>query len=355
MNRILITEGDPCGIGPEIFLNTFSLLKKISKTRPIVYFHSGKYSLPKEFVSIAPITTSDSVRANSSFQVIESTLSSFVAETSAQVLDKGLFSISHNALSNKEISALKFGKPSVLSGKSALAALSLAVRFQKEKGGDLITLPLSKEWVIASGASTFRGHTEFLAEEYQTKTFMLMSGKDLQVLPLTTHVPLVKVPEFLKEIDLNSLADSIFSCQNIDFKKPIAFLGLNPHAGEGGKVGKEEVEILEPMIQFLKKKGLKVEGPLSADSMFGESSRKKFGLYLACYHDQGLIPFKMWEGKKGVNLTLGLPFVRVSPDHGTAFDIAGKGLADSASFVECLNRVVKDLQTKRSNKEKFRS
>ncbi|EMY78809.1 4-hydroxythreonine-4-phosphate dehydrogenase PdxA [Leptospira weilii serovar Ranarum str. ICFT] len=320
MNRILITEGDPCGIGPEIFLHTFSLLKKISRTRPVVYFHSGKFPLPKEFVSIA---------ANAA-----------TASTSVEAEKKGLFAISHNVLSKKEISSLKFGKPSSWSGKSALAALSLAVEFQKEGGGDLITLPLSKEWVIASGAANFRGHTEFLAEAYRTKTFMLMSGKDLQVLPLTTHVPLVKVPEFLKEIDLKSLADSIFSCEKIDLKKPIAFLGLNPHAGEGGRVGREEAEILEPMIRFLRKKGLKVEGPLSADSMFGESARKKFGLHLACYHDQCLIPFKMWEGKKGVNLTLGLPFIRVSPDHGTAFDIAGKGLADSTSFVECLNRIV---------------
>ncbi|TGM00997.1 4-hydroxythreonine-4-phosphate dehydrogenase [Leptospira barantonii] len=339
MNRLLITEGDPCGIGPEIFLHSLSLLKKISKTRPIVYFHSGKFPLPKEFISVAidEFDSANESSAGSGATVISSTIRS----ASTEIGKKGLFAVSHNALSKKETAALKFGKPSVLSGKSALASLALAVQFQKEGGGDLITLPLSKEWVIASGASTFRGHTEFLAEEYKTKTFMLMSGKDLQVLPLTTHVPLVRVPEFLKEIDLASLADSILSCEKIDRKKPVAFLGLNPHAGEGGKVGKEEAEILEPMISFLKKKGLKVEGPLSADSMFGDSARKKFGLHLACYHDQGLIPFKMWEGKNGVNLTLGLPFIRVSPDHGTAFDIAGKGLADPASFVECLHRVVR--------------
>ncbi|ASP42726.1 4-hydroxythreonine-4-phosphate dehydrogenase [Leptospira interrogans] len=351
MNRILITEGDPCGIGPEIFLDTLSLLKKISKTRPIVYFHTGKYSLRKEFVSM-PMDVADVSSINA---VFNSKISErLIAEASSQILKNGLFSISHNVLTKKEISALKFGKPSALSGNSALATLSLAVRFQKEGGGDLITLPLSKEWVIASGASTFRGHTDFLAEEYRTQTLMLMSGKVLQVLRLSTLVPLVNVPEFLKEVDLDSLADSIFTCQKIDLKNPIVFLGLNPHAGEGGKIGKEEVEILEPIIQFLKKNGLKVEGPLSADSMFGESSRKNFGLHIACYHDQGLIPLKMWEGKWGVNLTLGLPFIRVSPDHGTAFDIAGKGLADSTSFVECLNQVVKDLQAKRSNKEKFR-
>ncbi|PKA03387.1 PdxA family dehydrogenase, partial [Leptospira ellisii] len=252
----------------------------------------------------------------------------------------GIFSIPIDLLSKREISSLKSGKPSAVSGKSALGALALAVRFQKRFGGDLITLPLSKEWVIESGASSFRGHTEFLAEAFDKKTYMLMSGKELQVLPLTTHVPLVRVPEFLKKIDLPSLAEAVLSCKKIDLKKPIAFLGLNPHAGEGGKVGKEEKEILEPMIRFLKKKGLRVEGPLSADSMFGDGERKRFGLYLACYHDQGLIPFKMWEGKKGVNLTLGLDFTRVSPDHGTAFDIAGKGLADPASFVECLHRVV---------------
>ncbi|MCG6167405.1 PdxA family dehydrogenase [Leptospira sanjuanensis] len=349
MNRILITEGDPCGIGPEIFLHSLSLLKKISKSRPIVYFHSGKFPLPKEFVSISLTEVSGGSESISKMSVSETSSyasADSIAEASAhrsasaEIGTKGLFAVSHNVLSKKETASLKFGKPSSLSGKSALGSLSLAVEFQKMGGGDLITLPLSKEWVIASGASQFRGHTEFLAEEFNTKTFMLMSGKDLQVLPLTTHVPLVRVPEFLRQIDLGALADSILSCDKIDRKKPIAFLGLNPHAGEGGKVGKEEAEILEPMIAFLKKKGLKVEGPLSADSMFGESARKKFGLHLACYHDQGLIPFKMWEGKKGVNLTLGLPFIRVSPDHGTAFDIAGKGLADSASFVECLHRVV---------------
>ncbi|EKR65114.1 pyridoxal phosphate biosynthetic protein PdxA [Leptospira weilii str. 2006001853] len=313
VKRILITEGDPCGIGPEIFIHSLFLLRKISKIRPIVYFHSGKFPLPKEFVSIS---------------------------FSSEVLKKGLFAVVHDSLSKKEISSLKSGRPSDLSGKSALASLLLSIEFQKEGGGDLITLPLSKEWVIASGVSAFRGHTEFLAEAYGTKTFMLMSGNDLQVLPLTTHIPLVKVPEFLQEIDLKSLANSILSCEKINLQKPIAFLGLNPHAGEGGKVGKEEEEILVPMIRFLKRKGLKVEGPLSADSVFDESARKKFGLHLACYHDQGLIPFKMWEGKKGVNLTLGLPFIRVSPDHGTAFDIAGKGLADSTSFVECLNRIL---------------
>ncbi|TGK31101.1 4-hydroxythreonine-4-phosphate dehydrogenase [Leptospira gomenensis] len=314
MNRILITEGDPCGIGPELFSQTLPLLKKISKARPILYFHSGRFPLPKEI----------SILKN---------------ENDGADAKKGIYSIPIGSLSRKEIFSLKPGKPSAVSGKSALGALALAVEFQKRDGGDLVTLPLSKEWVIRSGASSFRGHTEFLAETYGKKTFMLMSGKELQVLPLTTHVPLVSVPEFLKKIDLTSLAEAILSCKKIDLKKPIAFLGLNPHAGEGGKVGKEEKEILEPMIRFLKRKGLRVEGPLSADSMFGDDARKRFGLHLACYHDQGLIPFKMWEGKKGVNLTLGLDFTRVSPDHGTAFDIAGKGLADSASFVECLLRI----------------
>ncbi|XDD49222.1 PdxA family protein [Leptospira sp. WS92.C1] len=313
MNRILITEGDPCGISPEIFLKSFSLVKKISKTRPILYFHSGWFPLPNDFINVT---------------------------SSEEVGSTGLYSIVHDILTKRETASLKPGKPSALSGISALAALALAIDFQKRGGGDLITLPLSKEWVIGSGASTFRGHTEYLAEAYGKNTYMLMSGKDLQILPLTTHVPLVKVPEYLKQIDLPSLADAILTCKKIDLEKPVAFLGLNPHAGEGGKVGTEESGILEPMIQFLKKKGLKVEGPLSADSMFGESARKKYGLHLACYHDQGLIPFKMWEGKNGVNVTLGLSFVRVSPDHGTAFDIAGKGLADSASFVECLHRVV---------------
>ncbi|PJZ69226.1 4-hydroxythreonine-4-phosphate dehydrogenase [Leptospira perolatii] len=321
MNRILITEGDPCGIGPELVQISSSKLKSIAKKFSILYVHSQTRFLPSGWKSVDQPSFPSS---------------------------PGMYSYCTNRLSEEEQNSLKVGVPSKASGKSAFASLECAVKIQKESGAGLVTLPLSKEWVLRSGQSKFVGHTEYLAEMYHKKTFMLMSGKELNVLPLTTHVPLVKVPFYLKKIDLSSLISAIRSLP-LDPKKQIGFLGLNPHAGEGGKVGNEEKKILMPMITKLQKAGLPVSGPLPADAAFSEPTRSKYSLFLACYHDQGLVPFKMWEGKFGINLTLGLEFPRVSPDHGTAFDIAGKKIADPKSFHQCLDWVTQNLAKWKQN------
>ncbi|TGL64216.1 PdxA family dehydrogenase [Leptospira sarikeiensis] len=255
-----------------------------------------------------------------------------------QISSPGLYVWRTGLLKSSEVNFLQIGKPSESSGKAAFSSLQEGVKIQKKIGGNLITLPLSKEWVIQSGIKKFRGHTEYLAESYKRQTYMLMAGKELNVLPLTTHVPLKKVSFYLKKIHLPSLISAIRSAP-ISPKGKIAFLGLNPHAGEGGKVGDEEKKILMPIITKMRKSGLEVTDPISADGAFSETARSKFSLFLACYHDQGLIPFKMWEGKFGVNLTLGLDFIRVSPDHGTAFDIAGQRKADPESFLQCLEWV----------------
>lgn len=311
MDRILITEGDPCGVGPELLTAAKAKLKSLATKFSVLLIHSGVFPPAKNWKEVSDLS-----------------------QTSAP----GLYSWKTHALTSEQSAGLKPGVPSEISGRAAYSSLMEAIRIQKEAGGNLVTLPLSKEWVLKAGVKGFRGHTETLAEQYDTRTYMLMAGREWSVLPLTTHVPLVEVPFYLKKIHLPSFISAIRSAP-VSKGKPIAFLGLNPHAGEGGKIGKEEKEILEPMISSLQKAGLEVIGPLSADGAFAEPSRSRFSLFLACYHDQGLIPFKMWEGKHGVNLTLGLDFLRVSPDHGTAFDIAGKGKADPESFYHCLDWV----------------
>ncbi|PNV75584.1 PdxA family dehydrogenase [Leptospira inadai] len=309
MDRILITEGDPCGIGPDLLEHSYSRVKSLSKDVFILLIRSQTKSPKKGWTSV---------------------------EDPAAISRPGLYTWNTLALTPREEARLTVGKPSIESGKAAYSSLLAAIQLQKRFGGNLVTLPLSKEWVLRSGVKGFRGHTETLADSYDRKTYMLMAGRELNVLTLTTHVPLIKVPFYLKKIHVPSLIAAIRSAP-LEKRKEIAFLGLNPHAGEGGQIGTEEKSILEPMISSFKKSGLNVVGPISADAAFTEQNRRRFSLFLSCYHDQGLIPFKMWEGKYGVNMTLGLDFLRVSPDHGTAFDIAGKGLADPESLLQCLD------------------
>lgn len=244
----------------------------------------------------------------------------------------GLFQITAKAEKHKL--KLKLGKPSFESGMVAFQSFQRAMELQKATKADLLTLPLSKEWVKKAGYTDFRGHTESLADFFARETFMMMTGPRWKVVPLTTHVPLKDVVTELKRFPWESFARALESSK-FSKKKKIGFLGLNPHAGEGGKIGGEEIEILKPAMEFLSLRGWKVEGPLSADSAFLPGT-PKVDLILACYHDQGLIPFKLLEGKKGINRTLGLDFRRVSPDHGTAFGIAGKGIADPTSVLSCL-------------------
>lgn len=306
---ILITEGDPCGIGPEILRSSREKLDSLSKDRVFLFISSNRKNDYPGWKEISDPKTGTA---------------------------PGLYLWRTDSLPKQDQDNLQIGKPNASSGRAAFETLKSAVDLQKEIGGNLITLPLSKEWVLKSGVKKFRGHTEYLADRYSRPTYMLMAGRQLCVLPLTTHVPLVKVPSYLKKIHLPSLVSAIRSAP-LHKKGEIAFLGLNPHAGEGGKVGDEEKKILAPMISKMRGEGLSVTDPISADGAFSESGRSKYSLFLACYHDQGLIPFKMWEGKFGVNLTLGLDFIRVSPDHGTAFDIAGQGKADPESFLQCLD------------------
>jgi 4-hydroxythreonine-4-phosphate dehydrogenase len=308
-NPIWITEGDVTGISIEILEKAKNQVLSHSLKRPIILVQTQSMITPSFGLNI-PLTDIPDLK-------------------------KGFYVYQHNVLTKPQAKKLKFGKPSEFSGECAYLSLVSAAMLQKDLGGDILTLPLSKEWVIRSGAKRFIGHTEELQRIYGTKTFMLMYSKDLKVIPLTTHVPLQTVPQLIKKVDYASLFLAIQNSKLLKNPK-IGVCGFNPHAGEGGKVGKEEQDFIIPLIKKFRKQGVNLSDPIPADSMFTTEARKQFDIILSWYHDQGLIPFKSLIGKKGVNVTLGLPFLRVSPDHGTAFDIAGKGLASPDSLIECL-------------------
>ncbi len=208
----------------------------------------------------------------------------------------------------------------------------------------MVTNPINKKNLYDAGF-TFQGHTDFLehlASQHtgtSCRSIMMLASQSLRTVPVTVHIPLHAVPGALSQDALIECAEIVAAALHTDFgiREPrLAVAGLNPHAGEGGSIGNEDQEIIEPAIEKLRHKGLQVEGPLPADTMFHERARTQYDAALCMYHDQALIPLKTLDFDKGVNVTLGLPFIRTSPDHGTAYDIAGTGKADPTSFLEAL-------------------
>ena len=229
------------------------------------------------------------------------------------------------------------GKLSPVGGEYAYRSILSAVDLCKKGEADaLITAPINKKALFLAGYS-YNGHTELLKELFGTgEVVMFMVSPKMKVGLLTTHIPIRDVSRMLSFDVIESKVLLIVSAlrQFWGIVEPkIAMCGLNPHAGEGGVMGKEEIEILAPVCEQLRGRGVDVEGPLPADTVF---LREDFDAFVAVYHDQGLIPFKLLSFGKGVNTTLGLPVVRTSPDHGTAMDIAGKGLANSSSMESAL-------------------
>ncbi len=226
----------------------------------------------------------------------------------------------------REAAPITAGRPGPHTGALSFAALKLACDFALEHGcSGLVTLPLSKEWVAKSLRPDFRGHTEYLAERFQSNVLMLMHGREFSVVPITVHIAVDEVPAALRQ----RLAEPAFLelLQQLQRLPEYggarwAMCGLNPHCGDGGTIGREELDFLNDFCEDLRQRGFPLEGPKPADTLFMESVRRRYRLIFSCYHDQGLIPFKAFEGAYGVNATIGLPIVRTSPDHGTAFDLA---------------------------------
>ncbi len=221
-------------------------------------------------------------------------------------------------------------------GRAVVASLDLAMEaYARGEIQALVTAPLSKDHVKRAGFS-FPGHTEYLAAKTNTHKFaMMMAGPRLRVVLVTIHEPLERVPSLLNESRIQDTVELTwnFLRYRMGIQQPrIAVCGLNPHAGEKGHLGLEELEIIEPALVTCRSRGWECHGPVVPDAVFHEAYEGRWDAVVCMYHDQGLIPFKLLHFWEGVNVTLGLPLIRTSPDHGTAFDIAGRGIADPRSM-----------------------
>jgi len=259
----------------------------------------------------------------------------------------------HDPLPEPLAAGLPPGSPAA--ARAALASLTDgANRCLRHEMDALVTAPLNKESVLRAG-HPFVGQTEFLTELAGAKaTAMMLLGQDdrqrwLRVVLATTHLPIKRVAEQLRAESVETaIALAARACRDLGLPRcRIAVCGLNPHAGEGGKMGDEEITLIRPAVEAAQKRGLDVTGPLSADTLFYHVYRGDYDVAVAMYHDQGLVALKMVAFESGVNWTLGLPFIRTSPDHGTAYDIAGQGKADPSSMCAAL-RLARRLSANRA-------
>ena len=233
------------------------------------------------------------------------------------------------------------GQPDPAHASGVIAAIADAVaEVQSGRAAALCTAPIHKAALMSGADFAYPGHTEYLsALAGDVPVVMMLACDSLRVVPATIHIPLSQVPEQLTPERLRGVIEITHSALRRDFgidSPRIAVAGLNPHAGEDGRIGTEERDWIDGCLSELRARGLQIAGPLPADTMFHASARARYDAAVAMYHDQALIPIKTIDFAGGVNVTLGLPFVRTSPDHGTAFDIAGKGVADATSMIAAL-------------------
>jgi len=244
----------------------------------------------------------------------------------------------------KESVDIRFGEEDEKIGNYAIKSLKAATQALKnDEISALVTAPINKH-SIQSEEFKFPGHTDYLNQELEGNSLMFMVTNDLKVGLLTDHVAVKDIADTITPELIEQKIDTIYTALKQDFgisKPKIAILGINPHSGDNGVIGKEDEEVLKPTIQKIQESGKLVYGPYAADSFFGSNNYKTFDAIVASYHDQGLIPFKTLSFGKGVNYTAGLNKVRTSPDHGTAFEIAGKNKADHGSFEEAVFTALK--------------
>lgn len=310
-----ISIGDLNGVGSEVVLKTFEDTRLLELCTPVIFANVKIMSFLKK--------------------AYELSLNFHGIDNLGQLVEGKI-----NVLNVwKEHVAIQFGVNDNEVGKFAIKSFVTATTALKEDKIDvLVTAPVNK-YNIQSEEFKFPGHTDYLAKEFNEKALMFMIHGDLRVGLLTDHVPVNEVAKYLNEKLIRSKVQTINDTLKQDFgieKPKIAILGLNPHAGDGGVIGKEDEEIIKPALKKIYDSGILVFGPFSADSFFGSNQYKQYDAVLAAYHDQGLIPFKTMSFGNGVNYTAGLSKIRTSPDHGTAFDIAGKNLANADSFKEAL-------------------
>ena len=314
--KIGISIGDINGIGLEVILKALSHRGIVDRCILVIYGSSKVVSYHKNIVGV-----------DFHFQTINKI---------EQANDKKV-----NVLNCWQDNInITLGKPSEESGQYAWQSLEAATTDLVAKKLDaLVTAPFSKE-AMSLAAFPHPGHTEYLTEKLgSTESLMFMVNDDLRIGVATNHIALKEVASSLTKSLIVKKIRLMHNSLKMDFgieKPTIAVLGLNPHASDNGVFGKEEEEIIRPAVVECKKKGVMAMGPFPADGFFGSTQFSKFDGILAMYHDQGLVPFKLLSFGKGVNFTAGLSAVRTSPDHGTAFDLAGKNMADPSSFLQSL-------------------
>jgi len=315
--KIGISLGDLNGIGPEVVIKALADNRLLNMATPVIYGSARVLSFYRKLMNLEEFNYS-------------------------QVKNKGQFFHKSINVVNcwEDVIEINPGQPSKETGKAALASLKKVVEDVKEGLIDgFVTAPIDKN-TIHSAEFPFRGHTEYLTQTFEAmESLMLMVGDDLKVGLVTEHIPVKEVSNHItkERVELKIRLLELTLKKDFTISKPkIAVLGLNPHAGDEGLIGSEENTVIKPVINDLKSKGKLIFGPFPADGFFATGQHTKYDAVLAMYHDQGLVPFKSIAFDNGVNYTAGLPIVRTSPDHGTAYAIAGKNMADEGSMRQAI-------------------
>ncbi|MBL0912139.1 MAG: 4-hydroxythreonine-4-phosphate dehydrogenase PdxA [Bacteroidia bacterium] len=328
MIRVGITVGDINGIGPEIVIKALGDKRITELCTPVIYGNTKLLSFYKKGIKDLEFH--------------------FNAIKDASQIPDGKINVIN--CWQEDVKFDPGNARGAMGGKYAFSSLDAAVSDVMAGRIDvLVTAPVDKSNIQKEALNTFTGHTEYLGQRAGAEPIMLMVHNNLRVALVTGHISLQDVSRQLTREKVSAKLEQISRHLFSDFgiKKPkIAVLGLNPHNGDEGLFGKEEQEIIIPAIEQMKSKGLPVMGPFPADGFFASGAYNRFDAVVAMYHDQGLVPFKLIAGMEGINYTMGLPFVRTSPDHGTAFDIAGQGKADESGLRNAIYAAI-DIHRKR--------
>lgn len=327
--RIGITLGDLNGIGPEVIIKALADHRLLNLMTPVIYGSTKVLSFYRKLMNLEEFNYS-------------------------QVKAKGQFFPKAINVVNcwEDMVEINPGQPSRQTAKAALICLKRAVEEVKEGLIDgFVTGPIDKN-TIHGEEFPFQGHTEYLTQEFNAgESLMLMVGNDLRVGLVTEHIPVKEISSFItrERVELKIRLMELTLKKDFLISKPkIAVLGLNPHAGDEGLLGNEEIDVIKPVIQDLKSKGKLIFGPFPADGFFASGQHSKYDGIVAMYHDQGLVAFKTLSFESGINYTAGLPYVRTSPDHGTAYGLAGKNLASEGSMRQAMYVACDIIKNRRS-------
>ncbi|MBS1549586.1 MAG: 4-hydroxythreonine-4-phosphate dehydrogenase PdxA [Bacteroidetes bacterium] len=328
--KVGISVGDFNGIGPEIIMKALQDKEITDFFTPIIFASGKLFTYQKNIFKL-----------NLNFNYI----------VDAHQAQHGKLNMVNLWKDNVNV---ELGKPTEESTRMAIDSLEAATQALMNGEIDvLVTAPINKDEMMKHGFK-HAGHTGYLEEKFGKKGLMFLVTDGLKVAVSTHHIPIASVAENITKEKIKKQVKTLNQCLIEDFciqKPKIAILGLNPHAGDGGVIGKEEIDIIEPAIKELFDSGVMAFGPFPADSFFQPEKYENYDAVLAMYHDQGLAPFKTLAYKEGVNYTAGLPFIRTSPDHGVAYDIAGKNVADEQSFLEAVFAGVKIFKNRKEHQE----